>query len=76
LLDWLRVNEPATKTAMKKAGLGQWQTIEANLEGLLKEGQIDAAPGRQADSLRYFVVGNESSNSSADNSRSAGPKCF
>jgi AAA domain len=56
ILDWLRANGPATKTAMKKAGLGRWETIEDALDSLLKEGKVDAGPGRKAGSLRYFVV--------------------
>jgi len=56
VLDWLRVNGPATKTDMKKAGLGQWPAIEAALALLMKEGKVDAAPGRTQGSLRYFVV--------------------
>jgi hypothetical protein len=55
VLDWLRVNGPATRTDMKKAGLGQWPTIEGALGQLMKEGKVDAAPGRQRGSLRYFV---------------------
>jgi hypothetical protein len=55
VLEWLRVNGPATKTSMKKAGLGRWETIESALEHLEKDGQIDSAPGRKAGSLRYFV---------------------
>ncbi len=68
LLDWLATNGPASKTAMKKAGLGQWQTIEAALDLLTKDGKVDAAPGRQAGSLRYFISG-QSSTASQDGSR-------
>jgi hypothetical protein len=57
ILDWLTANGPASKTDMKKAGLGRWETLEAALDGLLKEGRIDAGPGRKAGSLRYFVLG-------------------
>jgi hypothetical protein len=70
VLDWLRVNGPATKTAMKKAGLGQWSAIDASLELLIKEGKADAAPGRQRGSLRYFVPG-QSSTANLDDSRGA-----
>jgi hypothetical protein len=45
---------------MKKAGLGQWPAIEAALGLLMKEGKIDALPGRKAGSLRYFVIGEPS----------------
>lgn len=57
ILDWLRANGPASKTAMKKAGLGRWDTIEAALELFLKEGKVDMSPGRKAGSSLYFVVG-------------------
>jgi AAA domain-containing protein len=57
VLDWLKVNGPATKSAMKKAGLGRWETIEAALELLQKDGKVDSAPGRKAGSLRYFIAG-------------------
>jgi hypothetical protein len=55
VFDWLRANGPATKTAMKKAGLGQWSAIEAALGMLTKEGKVDAAPGQRKGSDRYFV---------------------
>jgi hypothetical protein len=57
IVDWLRVNGPSTKTAMRQAGLGRWERIEGALEGLLKAGTVDAGPGRKAGSLRYFVSG-------------------
>jgi hypothetical protein len=57
LLDWLAANAYSTKSAMKRAGLGRWETIEAGLERLTKEGKVDAGPGRKAGSLRYYVVG-------------------
>jgi hypothetical protein len=60
ILDWLRANGPATKTAMKRAGLGRWETIEDALDALCKDGKVDAAPGRKAGSLRYFVPGESS----------------
>jgi AAA domain len=60
VLDWLRANGPATKTAMKKAGLGRWETIESSLELLEKDGKVDSGPGRKAGSLRYFVAGQPS----------------
>lgn len=56
VLDWLRTNGPATKTDMKKAGLGRWDTIEVALEHWQKAGKVDAGPGRKAGSLRYFVI--------------------
>jgi hypothetical protein len=71
VLDWLRANGPATKTDMKKAGLGQWAAIEGVLEMLLKEGKIDSAPGRKVGSLRYFVIG-ESSAGNSDGSLDGG----
>jgi hypothetical protein len=57
VLDWLRVNGPASKTAMKKAGLGQWHPIETAVDALTKEGKLDAGPGRKTGSLLYFVPG-------------------
>ena len=60
ILDWLKANGPATKTAMKQAGIGQWSAIEAALEVLTKEHKVDAAPGRKRGSLRYFVPGEPS----------------
>ena len=55
MYEWLRANGPATKTTMKQAGLGRWETILNALEVLMKEGKVDAVPGRSAGSLRYFV---------------------
>ncbi len=55
LLDWLRGNGPASKTAMKKAGFG-WETITPLLDGLLRDGTVDATPGRTAKSHLYFVI--------------------
>jgi hypothetical protein len=57
VLDWLRANGPATKSVMQKAGLGRWDTIADALDFLMKDGKVDAAPGRKAGSFRYFVVG-------------------
>jgi hypothetical protein len=68
-LDWLRANGPATRTDMKKAGLGQWSALEGALTLLMKEGKVDAAPGRKAGSLRYFVVTSEPSKVNLDGSR-------
>lgn len=56
ILEWLGANGPSTKTAMKKAGLGRWETIEDALDVLCKGGRVDAGPGRKAGSLRYLVV--------------------
>jgi len=56
VFDWLRANGPATRGAMKKAGLGRWETIESALDLLQKDGKVDSAPGRKAGSLRYFVI--------------------
>jgi hypothetical protein len=55
VLDWLRGKGPASKTTMKKAGLGRWGTIEAAVEDLLREGKLDATPGRTAGSSLFFV---------------------
>lgn len=55
ILDWLRINGPAAKTAMKKAGLGRWETIEAVLGAFVKEGKVDVGPGRKAGTSMYFV---------------------
>jgi len=59
LLEWLRTNGPAAKTAMKKAGFG-WATLTALLDGLMREGLVDMAPGRKKGSSLYFVVGQPS----------------
>jgi hypothetical protein len=64
--DWLKANGPATKTDMKRAGLGRWETIESALEHLQKAGEVDSGPGRKAGSLRYFVVGQSSPRSGDD----------
>jgi hypothetical protein len=64
VLEWLRTNGSATKTTMKKAGLAQWPAIEAALEVLIKEGKVDAGPGRKAGSLRYFIIGEPSTDGS------------
>lgn len=56
IYDWLKVNGPASKTAMKKAGLGRWERIEAAIEGLIKDGKADAGPGRKAGTLLYFAI--------------------
>jgi AAA domain len=68
ILEWLKANGPATKTAMRQAGLGQWPAIEAALEVLAKEHRVDSAPGRKRGSLRFFVP-NESSTTNSDGSR-------
>jgi len=60
LIAWLKTNGPATRTAMKQAGLGGWERIEAAIESLIKAGTVDAGPGRKAGSLRYFLVGEPS----------------
>jgi hypothetical protein len=67
VLDWLRVNGPASKRAMQQAGLGRWDVLAPVIDALCKEGKLDAGPGRQQGSLRYFVPGQsaESSTSSA-----------
>jgi hypothetical protein len=67
IIDWLKVNGPASKTAMKKAGLGRWETIEAIIESLLKDGKVDAGPGRKAGTHLYFIPG-EPSQSTGDGS--------
>jgi len=55
VLEWLKANGPASKTVMQKAGLARWEHLAPVLEALCKEGKVDAAPGRQKGSLRYFV---------------------
>ncbi len=55
VLDWLRANAPASKTMMQKAGVGRWEFLAPVLDALCKEGLVDAAPGRQKGSLRYFI---------------------
>jgi len=69
LLEWLRANPNSSKTAMKKAGFG-WETIDGALDGLLREGLVDAAPGRTANSSRYFAKPDEPSSHSQDASPS------
>jgi hypothetical protein len=61
VLAWLNANGPATRTDMRKAGLGGWHTVEAALEHLTKAGKVDSGPGRKAGSVRYFVKKNEPS---------------
>jgi hypothetical protein len=56
VLDWLKANGPASKDAMRKGLGGRWETIEAAVDSLLKEGRIDAGPGRKKGSFRYFVT--------------------
>jgi hypothetical protein len=65
LLEWLGPNGPAAKTAMKKAGFG-WATLGPLLDGLLRDGKIDAAPGQKKGSLLYFVPKPEPSSVSQD----------
>jgi AAA domain len=60
LLDWIRLNGPASKTAMKRAGFG-WETLTPVLDGLLKDGAVDAMKGRTAKSLIYFATDQPSS---------------
>jgi hypothetical protein len=57
LLEWLKTNGPASRTAMKKAGLGRWERIEGAVEELLREGRVDSAPGRKAGTSLYLLVG-------------------
>ena len=73
IVDWLKAHPYATKTAMKKAGLGQWDAIEATLDRLTKEGKVDS--GRKAGSFRYWIVGSEPSAPSVDGSSPEEPKC-
>lgn len=56
VIDWLRANGPASKTMMQKAGITRWETLQPVLEALCKEGKVDATPGRQKGSLRYFTT--------------------
>lgn len=67
LLDWLRTNGPAAKTTMKAAGFG-WTTLGALLDGLLRDGLIDAGPGRKKGSQLYFAIPQEPSPASQDGS--------
>lgn len=57
VVDWLTVHGPASKTAMQKAGLARWEALEPVVSALLKEGKLDAGPGRQKGSHLYFVPG-------------------
>jgi hypothetical protein len=68
LVDWLRVHGPAAKSTMKGAGFG-WATINALLDGLLRDGLIDSGPGRSKGSHLYFVRPSEPSPVSQDGSR-------
>jgi hypothetical protein len=68
LVDWLRGAGPSPKTAMKAAGFG-WDTLGALLDGLLRDGLLDSAPGRKKGSLLYFVRPSEPSSVSQDGSR-------
>jgi hypothetical protein len=54
--DWLDAYGPASKSAMKKAGLGRWETIESALDALCKTGKVDSGPGRNAGTHLYFTV--------------------
>jgi len=60
LVDWLRAHPNSTQSAMKKAGLGRWDTIGPVLDALTKENIIDAVPGTRANSWRYFIVESKS----------------
>jgi len=55
VLDWVRINGPASRTMMQKAGLARWEILLPVVEALCKEGKLDAGPGRQKGSLRYFA---------------------
>lgn len=59
VVEWLRLHGPASKTKMKDAGLGRWETLRTVMEGLLTAGLIDEAPGRKAGSSLYFVRADE-----------------
>lgn len=67
LLAWVRSNGPASKTAMKKAGFG-WETIGAAVDALVRDGLLDAMPGRTAKSQVYFATSSEASAKSQDGS--------
>ncbi len=56
--EWVRLNGPATKTAMKRAGLGQWEAIEAAITTLMKTGKLDAGParGRAATAISFRLL--------------------
>lgn len=60
LLAWIRAHGPASKTAMKTAGFG-WETIRAAVDALLRDGLLDAMPGRTAMSQVYFATPSEAS---------------
>jgi hypothetical protein len=68
LVDWLRIEGPASKTKMKAAGFS-WGTLGALLDGLLRDSLVDSAPGRKKGSLLYFVRPSEPSSVSQDGSR-------
>ncbi len=57
LFAWLRVNGPAPRTAIRRAGFS-WETIATLLDDLMRAGHVDAHPGRRKDSLVYFVPKN------------------
>jgi hypothetical protein len=56
VLDWLRAHGSGSKREMQKAGLGRWEALSTTVDALVKEGRIDAAPGRKKGSWRYFVA--------------------
>jgi hypothetical protein len=55
VVEWLRANPYATKTAMQTARLAPWGVLVPLLDAMCKDGTIDAAPGRQQRSFRYYV---------------------
>jgi AAA domain/DnaB-like helicase N terminal domain len=58
LLDWLRRHGPASRTQLRQAGF-RWDTSGPLLEELMREQLVDAAPGRNNGTFRYFAVGYE-----------------
>jgi hypothetical protein len=65
LLAWLRANGPASRTTIRKAGFS-WETVEGLLADLMREGLVDAAPGRQQGTRRYFAAGYPAAPASVD----------
>jgi AAA domain len=56
VLAWLQANGPSSRYAMQQARLARWEILGPVLEVLCKEGKVDAVPGRQKGSSRYFLT--------------------
>ncbi|HEY1277152.1 MAG TPA: AAA family ATPase [Thermoleophilaceae bacterium] len=54
VLAWFKTNGPANKTTLRKAGFS-WRELPGILDSLIKDGTIDATPGKTPRSVLYFV---------------------